>query len=309
MSSRGGTMQILRTLNVITLASLLILTGCFGMMDDGITPPAEGEDANASAVNNAPMIAQSDILSGVLEYEMEDDSTANYDSSSDALESFTVHAYYAVIDIDGDSMTLGWDTDLDGIIDIPVTDSSSISTMDIPIAHWNELDAFDGEGYYHIMIAFIAIDEHGLGSTSFYEFAAVDWAEWDEDDDESQSGGLSLYSFSGTDAQGQPSVATDDALIMLSMDQGSDINWASISVKLTIDGAAPVTCDNPGVTGGVCGMIEYGTTGDQVWSVGDGVTISETGQDLCSATCSIDVTVTDTREGKVIDTTNGVPAE
>ena len=122
-------------------------------------------------------------------------------------------------------------------------------------------------------------------------------------------GNLALYAISGTDAQGQPSVATNDTLIMLSMDQGSDINWASISVKLTIDGAAPVTCDNPGVTGGVCGMVEYGTTDDQVWSVGDGVTISETGQDLCSATCSIDVTVTDTREGKVIDTTNGVPAE
>ncbi|MGB0313621.1 MAG: hypothetical protein ACPGDD_07005, partial [Poseidonia sp.] len=89
-----------------------------------------------------------------------------------------------------------------------------------------------------------------------------------------------------------------------------DINWAVISVKLSIDGAAPVTCDNPGVDGtSVCELVEFGNTDDQVWSVGDGVTVVENGQDICSGSCSIDVTVTDTREGKTIDTTNGVVAE
>ena len=122
-------------------------------------------------------------------------------------------------------------------------------------------------------------------------------------------GNLALYAFSGEDAQGAPSDGTEDNLIMLTMTQGSDINWATISVKLQIDGAAPVTCDNPGGSGGVCVLEEFGTTTDQEWSVGDGVTIKESGTDLCSSTCSIDVTITDTREGKVIDETNGVPAE
>ena len=122
-------------------------------------------------------------------------------------------------------------------------------------------------------------------------------------------GNLALYSFSGQDAQGSPGAGTDDNLIMLSMNQGGDINWASISVKLSVDGAAPVTCDNPGVSGGVCGLVEYGSTGDQVWSVGDGVTIVETGTDLCSSYCTIDVIITDTREDKIIDTIDGVPAE
>lgn len=45
-------MQITRTLNVITLTALLILTGCFGMMDDGITPPAEGEGTVIAAIYN-----------------------------------------------------------------------------------------------------------------------------------------------------------------------------------------------------------------------------------------------------------------
>ena len=123
-------------------------------------------------------------------------------------------------------------------------------------------------------------------------------------------GNLALYAMSGKDAQGTPGTDTTDNLIMLTMDQGSDINWAAISVKLSIDGAAPVTCDNPGVSGtAVCSLVEFGNTDDQVWSVGDGVTVVENGQDLCSGSCSIDVTVTDTREGKTIDTTNGVVAE
>ena len=123
-------------------------------------------------------------------------------------------------------------------------------------------------------------------------------------------GNLALYAVSGKDAQGTPGTGTTDNLIMLTMDQGSDINWAAISVKLSIDGAAPVTCANPGTeSNGVCTLVEFGTTDDQVWSVGDGVTVVEDGQDLCNNACSIDVTITDTREGKTIDTTNNVPAE
>ena len=127
--------------------------------------------------------------------------------------------------------------------------------------------------------------------------------------EDNTDGNLALYAFSGKDAQGSPGTGTADNLIMLTMDQGGDINWAAVSVKLAIDGAAPVTCDNPGGEGGVCSLVEFGNTDDQVWSVGDGVTIAESGQDLCSGSCSIDVTITDTRENKVIDTTNGVVAE
>ena len=127
--------------------------------------------------------------------------------------------------------------------------------------------------------------------------------------EDNTDGNLALYAFSGKDAQGTPGTGTADNLIMLTMDQGGDINWAAVSVKLAIDGAAPVTCDNPGGEGGVCSLVEFGNKDDQVWSVGDGVTIAESGQNLCGGSCSIDVTITDTRENKVIDTTNGVVAE
>ena len=53
--------------------------------------------------------------------------------------------------------------------------------MDIPIAHWNELNTFDYDDYYHAMIAFIAVDEHGLGASSFHEFIAIDWSQFEEE--------------------------------------------------------------------------------------------------------------------------------
>jgi flagellin-like protein len=114
-------------------------------------------------------------------------------------------------------------------------------------------------------------------------------------------GNLTLYAFSASDAGASVSTGTDDALVMIAMDQGSDINWAAVSVKLTIDGNAPVTCDNNDQGTSTCYLVEYGTTDDQVWSVGDGVTVYESGQDLCNASCEVVITITDTREGKKID--------
>ena len=114
-------------------------------------------------------------------------------------------------------------------------------------------------------------------------------------------GNLTLYAFSASDAGAQVSTGTDDALVMIAMDQGSDINWAAVSVKLTIDGNAPVTCDNNDQGTSTCYLVEYGTTDDQVWSVGDGVTVYESGQDLCNNSCEIVVTITDIHAGKKID--------
>ena len=70
--------------------------------------------------------------------------------------------------------------------------------------------------------------------------------------------------------------------------------------QISIDGAAPITCDNPGQSGSDCGSIEFGNTGDAVWSVGDGVTIVESGSDLCAYGCGIEYTIIDTREGAII---------
>jgi flagellin-like protein len=122
-------------------------------------------------------------------------------------------------------------------------------------------------------------------------------------------GNLTLYSFDGEDAGGQTSDATNDTLIFITMNQGVDLNWASVSVKISIDNnngdgfGAPETCSN-GDASGNCDLVEFGTTGDQFWSVGDGVTVYESGQALCEEgeVCKVKVSIIDTREGKELAT-------
>ena len=219
------------------------------------------------------------------------------------LVGMNVSLYHAAVDPDGSSMTMGWDMNLDGTIDVSVASNSGFTTVNIPLNQWHDIPTTDQK---ITSVAFLAIDTLGDRSAVLLDvYSNTPEGPWSED--RSPQG---AYAFSGKDAQGTPGTGTADNLIMLTMDQGGDINWAAVSVKLAIDGAAPVTCDNPGAAGtGVCSLEEFGNDDDQVWSVGDGVTIAENGQDLCSASCSIDVTITDTRENKVIDTTNGVVAE
>ena len=126
-------------------------------------------------------------------------------------------------------------------------------------------------------------------------------------DDTDPTPTLSVYIFSGEDAADSVSNATDDDLVHITMSKGSDLNWASVSVKISVDNGAPITCSN-GDASEDCVIIEYGNTGDQFWSVGDGVTIKESGMDICSSgtSCLVTVTIVDTREGKTLDETTAV---
>jgi len=111
-------------------------------------------------------------------------------------------------------------------------------------------------------------------------------------------GNLLMYSFT---AQEAVSSGSDDALARVTMNQGSDINWATVGVRILVDGGAEVTCGAPGTTGYTCTLVEFGDTSDQVWSVGDGVTIMDDG-DLCLSGewCYIDITIIDNSLGQVI---------
>ncbi len=133
------------------------------------------------------------------------------------------------------------------------------------------------------------------------------WLEYANEDN--TDGNLELYAFDASDSQGTPSNGTNDSLVMVTMTQGGDINWASVSIQVSMDDSAPFSCDNPGQSGGECQLVEFGTTDDQVWSVGDGITLHENGLDLCSDVCSLDIKILDTREGKLIYEFTGVLAE
>ncbi|MDA0878628.1 MAG: hypothetical protein O3B05_07160 [archaeon] len=131
--------------------------------------------------------------------------------------------------------------------------------------------------------------------------------------DDGGDGDLTLYVFTAEDAGGTVSANTDDALVRVAMTQGSGINWASLDVKITVGEGTPMTCDRSEAGDGSdvetdCYMAEYGTTNDAEWTIGDGVTIYENGQDLCSAgeSCAVEVVIVNSREGQTLDESNTV---
>ena len=119
--------------------------------------------------------------------------------------------------------------------------------------------------------------------------------------EENPNGDLILYDFSAADAGGSVTQGTDDNLVRITMNQGDDLTWSSVQIQISVDGDAPIICDNPGQSGGQCGANEFGNAADSVWSVGDGVTIFESGSNLCSSGCEIEFTIVNTREGMIID--------
>ena len=114
-------------------------------------------------------------------------------------------------------------------------------------------------------------------------------------------GDFEMYSFSARNAPGELTTSTDNNLAILSMDQGKDLDWAKVDIKLSIDKGASVNCATPGSNDGSCIVIESDTEGT-VWSVGEEVTIIENGVDLCNTgTCEIEISVIDNRAGKTLD--------
>ncbi len=101
-------------------------------------------------------------------------------------------------------------------------------------------------------------------------------------------GDLALYSFSGADGAGADEV-------VVTMDQGADLGWASITIKVAIGQAASETCDN------TCWS---STDADQDnWNVGEAITITTNGCGA-DATCTVTVTVLNSRDGVTLDTSS-----
>jgi flagellin-like protein len=104
------------------------------------------------------------------------------------------------------------------------------------------------------------------------------------------NGDLALYSFNGADAPG-------DTGVLVTMSQGAAANFASLDIKVSINGGQ----------GNLCGADCYTEAGtaDQAWTTGEDLAINadcgqdaETGADIDQ--CTVTVTVFDNRENKQI---------
>ena len=113
-------------------------------------------------------------------------------------------------------------------------------------------------------------------------------------------GDLALYSFSGADG------ANADEVVV-TMDQGGDLGWASAKVKVAIGQNAAVTAGDCSVDATApCYTV---TETDTAWNVGEAVTITTQGCGTDSngdaiTTCTVTVTVLNDRDGVTLDTSS-----
>ena len=290
-------MQTIRNLNIIILAFLMILTGCFGLADDAVTDDAEGQTTNEptttttieNTVNHAPFIGDSsDLLNNFLI--TQNNTNITYDSATgeEIVNGFSYNLYHSVVDIDGDAVTCGWDIDLDGTIDYSTSGNSGLSNVYVEIGHFTEI-TMDDDTMNFATVAFIAIDEHGLGNAMMVDIMG-DY--YDDDWDSGNGGNLQLYSFSGFDAPG------NDGAVIMTMDQGSDLGWASVTIKASVDGAASITvpaCDATVTTD--CWSSTDGDTSS--WNIGEAITVDTS----CTDSCTVTISILNTVEGTTLDTT------
>jgi len=113
-------------------------------------------------------------------------------------------------------------------------------------------------------------------------------------------GDLALYSFSGADG------ANADEVVV-TMDQGGDLGWASAKVKVAIGQNAAVTAGDCSVDATApCYTV---TETDTAWNVGEAVTITTQGcgtddSGAAITTCTVTVTVLNDRDGVTLDTSS-----
>ena len=113
-----------------------------------------------------------------------------------------------------------------------------------------------------------------------------------------------FYTFSGTDAPG-----TDGAVIM-TMNSGNDLGWASIDIKSSVDGAAStmvVACGTDDANGDPITENCYtvsSTETDQVWNAGEQITVDTSCDTSDESTCDVEITVINNREGQTLSITS-----
>jgi len=274
------------------------MAGCFGLGDS-----AEAADDHEHTPNAAPVLHAEFTIES--EFNLVDCSLTDCNFSS----------YHAAVDPDGDLMELGYDFDLDGIIDYQLTNYRGFTDLQIPRTEFIETTIAVSEGFEvsecvngqrlvvtenstisHLKttIALIAIDTNDAASaillttdelyensTSFMN-TVVPCSE-------------PTWAFSDRDAAGSMSESGGDALVHVAMTQGDDLSWAVLKVSIVVDGGASMNCDEAS-NADATSQCTYTTDDDNYWSVAEEITISE-GSDtnLCGGSnggCDVDVTLT-----------------
>ena len=121
-----------RMLTAVLLTSMMMLSGCLGTdtgegaEDGGLIPTAQGStttvvNGNYLPVVNAYQMGETDRFLRM---------SATTSTGSGTTSSFmNVSVYHSAMDPDGTTLAMGWDTNLDGSIDVPVSASQGFTVL------------------------------------------------------------------------------------------------------------------------------------------------------------------------------------
>ena len=258
----------------VLMMSLILLMGCLGGTtssgDEGDT-----EDSDMTVINNYYNNSTPN-LPPVIEANA-DELGASYDNTG-FLESIEVYAFHAMTDWDGSITNAGWDWNLDGIIDVVVTDASAFYSFSIPASA-----TFSEQNHVYANIVFGAVDDDGAWTSSPI----------------TRVGGFDdLTAGSGTydarDASNNTSISgdTDDILIRISWDQNTaGLNWALVMIQLEVNNN---TYDCSVQSGQECSITQDGSD-SAVWETDEYIWLSESGTEICGAagvSCTVNIYIT-----------------
>ena len=286
-----------RALNVVTLSIILLLAGCFGLGDS-----AEASDEHEHTPNAAP----------VLFAELSVDNQFNLAECSLTDCNFT--SYHAAVDPDGDVIDLGYDFNLDGIVDYQLLQNRGETTLQIPRTEFIETSIPVIEGFemsecvngqrlvvtenstitkLKTTIALIAKDSNDASSALLISTGMLY---------ENSTTYVSVvepcitqtWEFDSRDASGTMSDAAGEKLVHVKMTQGDDLSWSVLKVSIVVDGGNSLTCADASKDDGTADCT-YMTDEDNSWSTSEEITIMEGDVDLCDGQeggCDVDVTLT-----------------
>jgi len=287
----------------------LPLTGCLGGQDvvdeasasqEGLVPTTSSTGQTSSGTVNLPPVVTAYLGTVISDVQGSDCTTVG----------FEVQGRHAMTDWDNNITQAGWDVDLDGTIDYPVTAAEGFTALQVNLVDMvlsNESSS--GNSYYtntfaEAFVAFGAVDEAGAWSSSDLLIVRKNIQSYNSNQDTTYSyidtepcadfDDVTEYNFSLSDHADFASDGSTDYLVTISRTNGQNgINWNRVRIYFDGSDEGDEQCYQnyyrcellPG--DGLSNSSSLGA----MWEAGDSVTIKENGNNMHRAGYEAEITI------------------